>query len=310
MKPRELPSAGDGDRDARRLAGGIALFASISRLHIVAIGALGALTFGWVFFGLRLPLVAAVAALDWFLVNLLNRVVDIPEDRANGIVGTDFVARNRRGLVALGFGMLATSLLAVHVVAPMLTPFRVAFHALGLAYNWPLLPGRRRIKQLYFWKNTASACGFVLTVFAYPLALGRTLGLELRMSTLGVVLTCAFFVLFELSYEVLYDLRDAPGDRAAGVATYPVVHGERTAMRIVDGLVAVSSALAIGGYFLGAVPWRVVVMVAAPIIQVVYYKQIAGRREISARDCIRLTWIGSALLAAYNVWVTFGLPGV
>ena len=42
-----------------------ALFASISRLHIVAIGALGALTFGWVFFGVRMPLVAGVAALDW-----------------------------------------------------------------------------------------------------------------------------------------------------------------------------------------------------------------------------------------------------
>ncbi len=286
------------------------LFASISRLHIVVIGALGALTFGWVFFGVRLPLVAAVAALDWFLVNLLNRVVDLPEDRANGIVGTDFVARNRRGLVVLGFGMLATSLLAVHVVAPMLTPFRLAFHALGLAYNWPILPGRRRIKQLYFWKNTASACGFVLTVFAYPLALGRSLGLELRMAPSGIVVTGAFFVLFELSYEVLYDLRDAPGDRAAGVATYPVVHGEAVAMRIVDGLVAVSSLLAVGGYLAGVVPWRVVVMVAAPILQVAYYKRITKQREISARDCIQLTWLGCALLASYNVWGTLGWPGV
>jgi hypothetical protein len=149
---------------------GLALFASISRLHIVAIGALGALTFGWVFFGVSMPLVCAVAALDWFLVNLLNRVVDIPEDRANGIVGTDFVARNRRALVILGFGTLGVSLALVQVAAPMLTPFRIAFHTLGFAYNWPVLPGKRRIKQLYFWKNTASACGFVLTVFAYRAA--------------------------------------------------------------------------------------------------------------------------------------------
>jgi 4-hydroxybenzoate polyprenyltransferase len=130
------------------------------------------------------------------------------------------------------------------------------------------------------------------------------------MTTAGVVLTCAFFVLFELSYEVLYDLRDAPGDRAAGVATYPVVHGEAVAMRVVDSLVALSAVLAIGGYVAGAVPWRVVVMVAAPIIQIAYYKRITSRREISARDCIRLTWIGCALLASYNVWVSLGLPGV
>jgi 4-hydroxybenzoate polyprenyltransferase len=300
-------TAGD-ERGA--IARSVALFASVSRLHIVAIGALGALTFGWVFFGVRMPLVCGVAALDWFLVNLLNRVVDVPEDRANGIVGTDFVARNRRALVIFGFALLGASLAIVQLAAPMLTPFRIAFHALGFAYNWPLLPGRRRIKQLYFWKNTASACGFVLTVFAYPLAIGRSLGMTPRESTLGIVLTVAFFVLFELSYEVLYDLRDAPGDRAAGVATYPVVHGEQIAMRIVDGLVLVSIAIAIGGYALGAIPWRVVAMVAAPLFQVVYYKRITRHRVISAKDCIRLTWIGAAMLALYNTWAAVGLPGV
>jgi 4-hydroxybenzoate polyprenyltransferase len=305
-----MRAVGEAGEARGSLGRSLALFASVSRLHIVAIGALGALTFSWVFFGVRMPLVAGVAALDWFLVNLLNRVVDVPEDRANGIVGTDFVARNRRALVVLGFGMLGTSLVAVHLVAPALTPFRLAFHTLGLAYNWPLLPGRRRIKQLYFWKNTASAAGFVLTVFAYPLALGHEGSAPLRMAPLGVVLTCLFFVLFELSYEVLYDLRDAPGDRAAGVATYPVVHGERTAMRIVDGLVFVSTSIAVVGFAVGAVPWRVVVMVLAPIVQVAYYKRITARREISARDCIRLTWVGSGMLAAYNLWVTLGLPGV
>lgn len=297
-------------REDGGVARSVALFASVSRLHIVSIGALGALTFSWVFFEQRMPLVAAVAALDWFLVNLLNRVVDVPEDRANGIVGTDFVARNRRALVVLGFGLLGASLLGVLLLAPMLTPFRLAFHTLGLAYNWPLLPGRRRIKQLYFWKNTASAVGFMLTVFAYPLALGHSIGLTPRISTLGIFLSGAFFALFELSYEVLYDLRDAPGDRAAGVATYPVVHGEKTAMRIVDGLVFASMAIVIGGFVAGPVPWRVVVMVVAPIVQLVWYKRVARHRDVSARDCIRLTWVGTAMLAAYNVWVSVGLPGV
>src|SRR5262245_57709371 len=92
-----------------------ATLAAVGRLHIVAIGALGALTFGWVFFGARMPLVAGVAAMDWFLVNLLNRVVDIPEDRANGIVGTDFVARNRRALLFAGTATLLGSFAAVAV---------------------------------------------------------------------------------------------------------------------------------------------------------------------------------------------------
>jgi len=287
------------------------ILAATGRLHIVAIGALGALTFGWVFFDARLPLVAIVAGLDWFLVNLLNRVVDIPEDKKNNIVGTDFVARHRSALMYGGFAILAASFVVVHLLARELWIYRLAFHSLGMAYNWPLLPKRRRIKQLYFWKNTASAVGFILTVFAYPLAVGKSAGLALRMEPLGIVLTAAFFVLFELSYEVLYDLRDQEGDREADVRTYPVVHGERVAMHIIDGLIFASCAIVLSGFFAGLIPWRVVVMIAAPLFQLAYYKlQLRKRAEINATDCIRLTWVGATMLLAYNGWVSLGLPGV
>jgi 4-hydroxybenzoate polyprenyltransferase len=292
------------------------VFAAISRLHIVAIGALGALTFGWTFFGERLPLVFVCAAMDWFLVNLLNRVVDLPEDHANKIVGTDFVASHRTVILYGGFTLLGLSLVGVSLLEPRLLPLRLAFHALGFAYNWPLLPGKRRIKQQYFWKNMASAIGFILTVFGYPLAVGMGQGLGLRLSPVGIVVTALFFVLFELSYEVLYDLRDTVGDRAADVHSYPVVHGERTAIRIVDGLVLSSIAVIVLGYATSLVPWRIFVMVAAPAFQFAYYKW-RGRREraadaslVDARDCIRLTWIGATMLALYNVWVSLGLPGV
>jgi 4-hydroxybenzoate polyprenyltransferase len=245
----------------------------------------------------------------------LNRVVDIPEDEKNGIVGTGFVARHRRAITALGFALLFGTLAGVHVVAPALLVYRVAFHTLGLAYNWRLLPGKKRIKQLYFWKNTASAIGFVLTVFAYPLAAGLSSGHALRMTPLGVVLAGAFFVLFELSYEVFYDLRDAPGDRAEGIATYAVEHGERGALRIALGLVLVSLVFVIGGYALGALPWRVLAMIAAPLVQIAYSVRAArrlrrGEALVSANDCIRLTWIGAAMFVAYNLWAFFGLPGV
>ena len=73
---------------------------SISRLHIVAIAALGTFTFGWIFTGQYPLLLAGICALDWFLVNLLNRVVDHEEDRANAITGAEFAWRNRRGIPA------------------------------------------------------------------------------------------------------------------------------------------------------------------------------------------------------------------
>ena len=118
-----------------------------------------------------------------------------------------------------------------------------------------------------------------------------------------------FFFLFELSYEVIYDLRDAPGDAEAGVLTYPVVHGERGAVRIIDGLIAASVLFLVVGYAAGHLPWRIFVMVLAPLLQLVLYKR-ALRRGITSADCVGITWLGAALLLAYHLWIVAGLPGV
>jgi len=289
------------------------LLASVSRLHIVAIATLGTFTFGWLFTGDYPWLLAGVCALDWFIVNLLNRVVDLEEDKVNRITGVAFVDRNRRAIVVAGFALLVASLVLVALIHPELTLLRVAYHSLGLAYNWPILPGRRRIKQLYFFKNTASAAGFVITVFLYPLSLAgwgadpAQLAPGIGAATIWV--TVAYFVLFELSYEVIYDLRDEEGDRAANVLTYPVVHGAKGAMRIIDGLIFVSAAILAAGYATGVVPWRIFVMIVAPFLNLAFYKR-AVKRGITSADCVTLTWVGAALLLCYHLWVVAGLPGV
>jgi 4-hydroxybenzoate polyprenyltransferase len=294
-------------------AGPVRLFASVSRLHIVAIASLGTFTFGWLFTGRYLWLLAAISALDWFVVNLVNRVVDLPEDRLNAVIGTDFVARHHRGLLAVGLILLLGSLAALHPLAPAILPLRVCFHALGLAYNWPLLPGRRRIKELYFWKNTASAMGFMLTVFGFPLA---TAGWGMDPSALApgidlwaILATAAFFLPFELSYEVIYDLRDATGDRAAGVRSYPVAHGEAGAVRIIDALMGASALVLALSFSMGVIPWRIFVLIAAPALQFVLYKRL-HRRGLTSADCTGMTWLGAGLLLTYHLWVVAGLPGI
>ena len=184
---------------------------TVSRLHIVAIAVMGALTFGFLLTGVLPWRVLPVVALDWFLVNLLNRIVDVKEDRANQIQGADWADRHRTAIAVGGFTALAGSFAVLHLLLPGLTPLRAAFHGLGLAYNWRLVPtpaGRRRIKEMYGLKNVASAIGFLLTVFGYPLA---TLGLasaptDISLATVWV--TAGWFFRFELSYEVIYDSTD------------------------------------------------------------------------------------------------------
>jgi 4-hydroxybenzoate polyprenyltransferase len=283
---------------------------SVGRFHIVAIAALAALTFGWAFTGRYLWGIPAVVALDWFLVNLLNRVVDLREDVANGIEGTGFVARHQLGIQILFVILLVGSLVGTHLLAPILTPLRLAYHALGLAYNLPLLPGKRRLKQLYFWKNTASDLGMLITCFGFPLAVtGGLGGLRPDLSLAGVVCFGLFFFLFELSYEVIYDLRDVAGDRAEDVRTYAVVHGVDGAARIANGLMLASVAVAAGGLLAGILPLRLACMAAAPLGQLVVVRRWL-ERGVSKTDCIRLTWVGVVLLALYHVWVALELPGV
>ena len=121
--------------------------------------------------------------------------------------------------------------------------------------------------------------------------------------------SAVFFYLFEISYEVIYDLRDVKGDAVAGIQTYPVVHGIPKAIHIIDGLIFISIAVLTMGYLLTFVPWRIFVMAAAPFLQLVFYKN-AMRRGITAKDCIQITWMGVAMLVAYHLWVVAGLPGI
>lgn len=282
--------------------------ASLVRLHIVAIACLATLVYGWAFTGVWSPWLVVLSAIDWFVINLLNRVVDVEEDTLNGIPGTGFAARHPRALLWGCLLLLGGSLAASHWFLPALTLPRVACHLVGFPYNYRLLPGKRRLKELYFFKNSGSAAIFLITVFAYPLAeAGWSAGFAPDVTWTTVAVCATFFILFELSYEVIYDLRDAPGDRAANVRTYPVVHGEAVAIRIVDALIVIPSIVLIAGYAAGVVPWRLVVMVLAPALQLLLYK-LALRRGLTKRHCILLTWLGAAQLFAYCLWVAAGLP--
>lgn len=283
---------------------------AIARHHIVLIAMAACLVFGWLTTGEHPWAIALVAGLDWFLINLLNRVTDVDEDRKNAIPGTERVARRTRALTVASFALMLGSLAATHLVWPELTVPRVAVQAIGLAYNYRLVPtpkGMSRLKEIYFFKNFGSSMLFVLTGFVYPLMAAG----ERTMSWAGVIALILFFVPFELTYEILYDLRDLEGDRALSIPTYPVVHGEQGARRIIDALLAASALVLAVGLALGAIGLREGLMLAAPPIQLAFYRPRFAR-GVTTRDCVVLTHLGTALLLFYlagtAVWSAAGLP--
>lgn len=288
--------------------------AAITRFHILLIAAVAALVFGWLMTGRYPWAVAAIAALDWFLINLMNRVTDIDEDRRNGIRGTEQVARRKTAITIGAVALLLGSFVATHLVWPALTPWRAAVQVIGLGYNYRLVPtprGWSRFKELYFFKNFGSSVLFVLTCFVYPLAVAADEGTPRILDAAAIATLVLFFVPFELTYEILYDLRDLDGDRAEGVPTYPVVHGVARARQIIDGLLLGASAVLLVGVLAGWLGLRELLMLAAPAVQLVLYRRWWAR-GLTPRDCIVLTHVGTAQLVLFLVgtalWREAGLP--
>jgi 4-hydroxybenzoate polyprenyltransferase len=285
---------------------------SLLRLHIVGVALLAQVVFAWLFTGRHALVLVPFVAIDWFVINLVNRVTDLAEDVANRVPGADIAARRKRLLEVGSLVLFAGSLLVSHLfVAPELTPVRMTVQVIGLLYNFRLVPlpgGLTRFKEMYFFKNTMSAVLFVLTCVAYPLAFARWEPV-VPWVTIGAVVM--FFVLFELTYEILYDFRDLEGDRREGVPTYPAVHGPKVARKVLDALGAAAGLVLVAAFLLRAIGVRELLMAAAPLTQRLFYARRLDR-GLTHRDCVIVTHMGSALLAFYllgtAVWARLGLP--
>jgi 4-hydroxybenzoate polyprenyltransferase len=286
-------------------AGALSTLFQISRFHIICIASITSLTFGWLLTGRDLWLAPAVCALDWFLVNLMNRIADLVEDRVNGVPATEFVDKNARALTWGSVLLLVGSFPALYAVAPALFLPRVAFQLIGLAYNYRILPAPRgltRFKETYFFKNTSSTVLFLLSTLIYPAAL-----VGWQVSWARVAWITAFFFPLEVTYEIIYDLRDVAGDRVEKVPTFPVVHGEHVARRIVEALLVVSGAAAVAGFATGGLRFRELVLVGGVIQQAIYFEKKLPT-GFTQKDCVFLTYLGAAQVFSYNVWIWLGLP--
>ncbi len=287
--------------------------ASILRIHIILIAVTAALTFGWLFTGAFPWGIAVIGGIDWLLINLLNRVTDLKEDLANEIRGTERLVGTQRLVLGLWLGVFAGSFAVSHLVWPQLTPWRAAVQLIGVGYSYRIVPtpaGLKRFKDLYFFKNFMSSVLFIHTVFLYPLVAADWRVIH-PGGAAAVVLLAVFFVTFEITYEILYDMRDLEGDRLANVPTYPVVHGLHRSRQIIDGLLAASAVTLLAALLSGVIGVREGLMLAAPAIQLVFYRP-RYRRGLTTGDCIGLTYLGAGLLVFFLVgtqlWLAAGMP--
>jgi len=287
--------------------------ASILRFHIIMVSIGACIVFGWLITGEYPWAIALLGGVDWLLINLLNRITDLEEDLTNQIRGTERVASNKR-LFSIAFGLIfVASFVVSTLVWPELTVFRVVVQLIGLGYSIPMVPtlkGLRRFKEIYFLKNFMSSVLFVLTCFVYPCAAAGYVN-ELPGGFASIAALVLFFIPFELTYEILYDMRDLEGDTKAGIPTYPVVHGIDRSRQIIDALLIFSVVTLALAVLMGWLGVRESLFAAAPAIQFFFYRPRLAR-GLTSHDCIWLTHLGTGLLAFFvlgtQIWLAAGLP--
>jgi 4-hydroxybenzoate polyprenyltransferase len=282
----------------------LGFFLAASRFHIVLIAGLGTVTYGWFFAGVHDPWPALLSALDWWVLDIGNKLSDLREDLVTSPDDARWVERHRRRLAAGCAIAFAASLVPTALYDPWLLPARLLFQLLGIAYNFPVLPGLRRFKALYFWKNTMAGVLFLLSIVLYPLIALRA---QVTVTAAYVVFMALFFFFLEHSFEILYDFKDIAGDRQEGVRTYPAVHGERVGVRAFYGAVTLSTAMILLGLWQGSLGFQESLILLAPAVQLVAF-QFYRRRGYRAHDSVTITHLGSLQLLMYNAYLWSGLP--
>jgi len=156
-----------------------------------------------------------------------NRLTDVEEDELNCPADLkDAQAKSRAIKVFCYSGGIIAVMIALFTEFTWPTAGLVAFGvAVGYFYNSPLLPSKPhlRLKNIFIIKNLSSGAGWSAGLLVFPMLRAQTQPDE-RFLT-------AFFYMFAMvmTYEIMWDMRDAAGDAKAGIRTLPVVLGINSA---------------------------------------------------------------------------------
>jgi 4-hydroxybenzoate polyprenyltransferase len=97
--------------------------------------------------------------------------------------------------------------------------------AVGYFYNSPLLPSmpRLRLKNMFIIKNLSSGAGWSAGLLVFPMLRAHAQPDERFVTAL------VYMFAMVMTYEIMWDIRDAAGDSKAGLQTLPVVLGINSA---------------------------------------------------------------------------------
>jgi 4-hydroxybenzoate polyprenyltransferase len=217
----------------------------LNRLHIIA--SAPAIMYCWSQF-----LKMRFLVIDYLIITLTvacicqwNRLTDFEEDKLNCPDDLEDAQIKRQYIRFFCFtGGTIAILLALFTEPAWKTAAIVVFGAaVGYFYNTPLLPSRPhlRLKNWFIIKNLSSGLGWSAGLLIFPMLRAHEQP-DWRFFT-------AFIYMFTMviTYEIMWDIRDIPGDARAGIRTLPVVLGINKAKIYVGLLQLICLGIIIGG---------------------------------------------------------------
>jgi 4-hydroxybenzoate polyprenyltransferase len=244
------------------------------RLHVAAMPAVVTLFFADVLgfnVDARYYLIVTLNTLAGYWANMLT---DTTEDNANGRASSVFVSRYPRAFRLL---ILMTFIAALALSISSGWRFVIygfALNFLGFLYSQPMslasggkslrIKNRLILKNVYpafFWSASLLVGPFVYTHRALPVD---------RLYAVAAVFCWAAYV------ELMWDVRDARGDRLAGVDSIPLRWGEVTTERILHALNLSAAVIITVAFVVGVAkaPWMtaIVVGVATAVFTRIYFR--------------------------------------
>lgn len=207
------------------------------------------------------PALLVLAFCGTLLVYLADRVLGwAPEDALNQPARRAWLRAHRGYVWTAAAAALAGALLALpHLRAATLLA-GVGLLLLAACYVAPVLPQRRRLKAVWFFKPVAIAGAWAGGAVLLPLVEAAA---PLTAGAVALVLSRFFFV---LANALLADVADRAGDRAAGLHTAATEWAPRRVRRGVVSLLLLAAATGLAALLFLERPWLLCVDLAGPLL--------------------------------------------
>jgi 4-hydroxybenzoate polyprenyltransferase len=234
-----------------------------------------------------------MAYLFSFGAYMMNRSAEMDQDLLSHPDRTNYLAQRKRvlpGVVAASFivGYVLAATVSVVFLLALLAPLGLSLlYSVGSKRLVGLI-GAKTLKQKVLLKNVSISFGWSLI----PVLVGLYFG----AFNLALLLLSPFIFFRLMTNTIIFDIRDADGDRENGVKTLPTELGVSKSFKVVAAVDALSALYLVMLLIVGLVPTFAVTLIILPIYSTAY-------RGFAMRSNANLGFICDVIAdAEYLLW--------